>query len=427
MPNLSFRKKLSRRTLLRGTGVGLALPWLDAMQPAFAKTSDSPAPMRFVSVTHGLGLHAPNLFPAEPGRDYTPSVYLEHISDLIPDLTVFSGVSHPGVTAGHPAEACILTGKPMARGGGGGFKNSISLDQLLAKHLGQETRYPSLVLNPLEITSPSYTENGAMIPADTSPGKVFAKLFIDGTPEERDRQAQRIREGRSILDVIDSEARSLSGAVGPADKQKLDSYFSSVRELEQRMAANESWALRPKPQVAMRQPPPGVGSDNLALRERAMLDVMFLALETDSARFLTLHIDGANKVLPIEGVAQGYHSLSHHGKDPEKIAQLTLVEKAFLGEWARFLRKLRDSEQASGRMLDRTMALWTSNLGNASSHDNKNMPVLLAGGGFDHGKHLAFDRSDNYPLTNLYVQMLQQAGLENRTFQTSTAESVRGF
>lgn len=427
MPEINLQKKLSRRTLLRGAGVGLALPWLEAMQPAFARTAGAPAPMRFVSVSHGLGLHAPNLFPEQNGRSYEPTVYLDAIRDLIPELTVFSGMSHPGVTAGHQAEACILTGKPMSRGSSGSFRNTISIDQLLAKHLGDETRFPSLVLNPLEVTSPSYTENGAMVPAESSPAKVFAKLFIDGTAEERAQQAARLREGRSIMDIVGADARGLEREVGAADRTKLDSFFTSVRELEQRLAANEEWALKPKPKVDAKQPPVGVGSDNLAVRERAMLDVMALALETDSTRFLTFHLDGANKVLPIEGVSEGYHSLSHHGKDPEKIEQLTLVETALVQEWGRFVARLRDSEQPFGRLLDRTMVLLTSNLGNASSHDTKNMPVLLAGGGFRHGAHVAFDRDDNYPLTNLYLQMVRQAGLDFRSFSTATAESVPGF
>ena len=420
----AFRSRLSRRTLLRGAGVAVALPWLDAMSPAFGRATDSKGPRRFVAVTLGLGFHAPNLFPEQAGANYQPSVYLAEIPDLLGDLTVFSGVSHPGVTAGHQAEACILTGAPMAGGSQVGFRNSISLDQLMAKHLGGETRYPSLVLSPTDGSSPSYTENGAMIPAEQSPTEVFAKLFLDDTPAEREKQARRLRQGRSIMDIVGADAKSLEGRVGPGDRQKLDEYFTSVRDLEKRLAANESWALRPKPKVDAPPPAEIADKNDLAARKRAMLDVMYLALETDSTRFMTMHIGGGNVTLPLEGVREGYHSLSHHGKDPEKIQQLTLVEKELINEWARFVRRLKDSKQADSSLLDRTMVLLTSNLGNASSHDTKNMPVVLAGGGFRHGQHLAFDRADNYPLTNLYVQMLQRAGLEFDSFATSTAQSV---
>jgi hypothetical protein len=427
MKNPVFRSRLSRRTLLRGAGVAMGLPWLDAMTPAFARGVDGESPRRFVSLSLGLGFHAPNLFPEQAGRDYEAPVYLQELADLRNDLTVFSGVSHPGVTAGHQAEACILTAAPIVGGGTGGFRNSISLDQLMSKHLGGQTRYPSIVLNIQDNTSPSYTENGAMIPAEKSPEKVFAKLFLDDTPEEQQRQSERLRQGRSIMDIVGADAKALEAEVGPGDKRKLDAYFTSVRELEVRLAANQEWALKPKPKVEAPESLRTIDLSDLSSRQRAMLDIVHLALETDSTRFVTLHIGGANEVLPKPGVNEGYHSLSHHGLDPEKIAQLTIVERTIIGVWGGFLRSLKASEEAGANLLDRTMNLLTSNLGNASAHDTKNMPVVLSGGGFRHGRHLAFDRKDNYPLTNLYVQMLQRVGLEERSFVSSTAESVTGF
>ncbi len=426
MPKTTLRQ-LSRRTLLRNAGVALSLPWLDAMVPAFARSREFEPPRRFVSVSQGLGLHGPNLFPEEAGPDYKPTPYLELLKDLRDDITVFSGVSHPDVSAGHQAEASILTGAPVTRENANGFRNTVSLDQLMAKHLGTQTRFPSLVLNAREESSPSYTENGAMIPAENSPLKVFQKLFVEDTPAEREQQAARLAQGRSIMDLVGVEAKALQRELGPGDRSKLDDYFSSVRELEVRLAANEGWAQKPKPKVDAAPPNPA-SIKNMLDRERAMLDVMKLALETDSTRFITLHMDGANEVLPIEGVDEGYHSLSHHGKDPEKIAQLALIEKELVCSWGDFARALKATEQGAETLLDRTMVMLTSNLGNASSHDNRNMPVILAGGGFRHGRHLAFDRENNYPLTNLYVQMLQRLGLEFRTFSvTSTGESVPGL
>ena len=427
MKNRVFRSRLSRRTLLRGAGVAMGLPWLDAMTPAFARSVDGGSPRRFVSLSLGLGFHAPNLFPETAGRDYEAPVYLQELADLRHDLTVFSGVSHPGVTAGHQAEACILTAAPIVGGGTGGFRNSISLDQMMSKHLGGHTRFPSLVLNISDNTSPSYTDNGAMIPAEKSPEKVFAKLFLDDTPEEQQRQSERLRQGRSIMDIVGADARALEAEVGPGDKRKLDAYFTSVRQLELRLAANQEWALKPKPKVEAPASLRAIDLSDLSSRQRAMLDIMHLALETDSTRFITLHIGGANEVLPKDGVNEGYHSLSHHGLDPEKIAQLTIVERTIIGVWGEYLRKLKASEEGGTNLLERTMNLLTSNLGNASAHSTKNMPVVLSGGGFRHGQHLAFDRENNYPLTNLYVQMLQRVGLEERSFVSSTAESVTGF
>ena len=424
---IAFGKQLNRRTLLRGAGVALALPWLDAMTPAFAReASSATTPRRFVAVSNALGFHAPHLFPQQAGADYEPSLYLRGLEDLRGDLTVFSGVSHPGVNGGHQAEASILTAAPM-KGGAGSFKNSVSLDQLMAKHLGGETRFPSLVINATGASSPSYTENGAMIPAEQSASALFAKLFVDDTPEEREKQVERLREGRSIMDIVTEDAHSLERGLGPQDRAKLDAYFTSVRDLELRLAANEDWVNRPKPKIDAEPPVDDAGMNDLAARERALFGVIRLALETDSTRFITLHSDGIGDVQQVPGVEEGYHALSHHGLDEGKIEQLGRVEKTLIDTWADFLRSLKCSQQGSETLLDRTIALLTSNLGNASAHDTKNMPVLLAGGGFRHGQHLAFDRKDNYPLPNLYVQMLQRVGLEHRTFATSTAESVSGF
>ncbi|MBI1354669.1 MAG: DUF1552 domain-containing protein [Acidobacteria bacterium] len=422
----AFRKKLDRRTLLRGAGVALALPWLEAMQPAFARESAEASPRRFVAVSNALGFHAAHLFPEQAGADYEPSPYLRGLEDLRGDMTVFSGVSHPGVNGGHQAEASILTAAPM-KGGAGSFKNSISLDQLMAKHLGGETRFPSLVLNATGPSSPSYTENGSMIPALQSASGLFAKLFVDDSAEEQAKQVQRLREGRSIMDIVTEDAHSLERDLGAQDRVKLDAYFTSVRDLELRLAANEDWVKRPKPKVDAPPPTDDAGLNDLAARERTFFGVIRLALETDSTRFITLHSDGIGDVQQVAGVHEGYHALSHHGLDAGKIEQLGRVEKTLIDTWADFLRSLKSSEQGSATLLDRTMALLTSNLGNASAHDTKNMPVLLAGGGFRHGQHLAFDRKDNYPLPNLYVQMLQRMGLETRSFVTSTAESVAGF
>jgi hypothetical protein len=214
--------------------------------------------------------------------------------------------------------------------------------------------------------------------------------------------------------------------IGAGDRDKLDAYFTSVRELEQRLAANEDWVQRPKPRVDARPPAPVTDPSDLVARERAMLEVMHLALQTDSTRFATLHMNGAGGVLPIEGVDEGYHQLSHHGLDPDKIQQLGLVEQALINAWADFIRKLKQSPEAGGDLLDRTMVLLTSNLGNASSHDNRNMPVLFAGGGFRHGQHLAFDRTNNEPLPNLYLSALRRLGLETDQFASSTG-TLRGL
>ena len=268
--------------------------------------------------------------------------------------------------------------------------------------------------------SPSYTENGAMIPAATSPARVFAALFVNDSPEERKRQAKSIRQGRSIMDLISEDAKRLSRELGTGDRARLDDYFTSVRQLEKRLAESEAWSHRPKPKVDAKKPVDIRNSRDFVGRQDLMSDVIRLALQTDSSRFITYHLGGSGGVVPIDGVTQGYHTLSHHGRDEDKMAQLAIVEEAIVASWGDFLRGLAEVKEDGESLLDRTSVLLTSNLGNASSHDNRNMPVLFAGGGFRHGQHLAFDQRRNYPLPNLFVSLLQRHGLETDIFATAS-------
>jgi hypothetical protein len=415
----NFRRQLDRRTMLRGAGAAMALPWLSAMTEAFADSKSAQPPRRFVAMTLGLGLHADNLNPTEGGRSYKASRYLESLQDIRDKFTVISGSSHPGVSGGHRAEASMLTAAPMSASAQA--KNTISLDQLLAKHLGHFTRFPSLVLGLSGSNSPSYTENGSMIPAEDSPARLFTRLFINDSPAERALQARRARQGQSIMDLVAEDARALERQLGAGDRDRLDAYFSSVRELEKRLVESEAWAHRPKPKVNVAKPIDIGNPNDFVGRQRLMSDMVRLALATDSSRFITLHFGGSGGVVPIPGVEEGYHSLSHHGQDEEKLAQLALVETEIVRAWGDFLRDLSGTADHGGNLLDHTSVLLTSNLGNASSHDNRNMPVLFAGGGFRHGQHLAFDKKKNYPLPNLYVSLLQRTGLEQSRFATGTS------
>ncbi len=410
--------KLNRRTVLRGSGLAVGLPFLDAMVPAIARAEEYETPRRFVSFSLGLGLHGPNLFPEQSGFQYTPSPYLAEISDILPDLTICSGVSHPYVAGGHRAEGTILTAAPLSRSDAN-FRNSVSLDQWMAKHLGAETRFPSLVLNASgDSSSPSYTENGSMIPPEMSPSRLFDQLFVDDAPAAQELESARIRHGRSVMDLVADEAKTLQRTLGAGDRDKLDSYFTAVNELKKRLEANEAWISRPKPKVSKPESLAASVADGLE-KQRAMFDVMALALQTDSTRFITLHLGNGGKV-ELDGVTEAHHSLSHHGQDEDKLTQLAILENAIIGEWANFVRKLKSQQESAGSLLDQTMVLLTSNLGNASSHDNKNMPVLFAGGGFRHGQHLAFNKNDNYPLPNLYLSALHRLGLHQDKFATST-------
>ncbi|MGB0597648.1 MAG: DUF1552 domain-containing protein [Rubripirellula sp.] len=404
---------MHRRTVLRAAGVSLALPFLES-----ANAASPTNPRRMVAIDIGLGLHAANILPEKPGRDYKLPPYLQLLSDFRDRFTVFSGVSHPEVGGGHLSFKSYLTCAPHPNSAG--FRNTISLDQYAAAELGSETRFASLALSS---SGPglSWSRSGVEIPTFTRPSFVFRKLFLTGKPSEQATRLQQLRDGQSILDVVRDKTRSMERRLGGRDRDKLNQYFEAVREAERRLANAEIWENEPKPQVNVEPLQDETDRKKIVERMRLMYDVMHLAIETDSTRFITYNFAGMNSVPVIPGIDIDYHNLSHHGKDPEKLRQLTIVESAVIQEFGRFLQKLDDSQQANGSLLDSTMVLFGSNLGNASSHDTKNMPMLLAGGDFDHGQHLAFDRNDNYPLPNLFVSMLQRLGLETDTFASATS------
>lgn len=417
---------VSRRAFLRGSGVSLALPFLDAMLSRRADAAPSVAPKRLVTVCTSLGIYGPALFPKETGSAYSSTPYLDLLKEHRKEFTVFSGLSHPEQNGadGHSSEMTWLT---SARHPGlGGFRNTISLDQFVAEKIGVETRFPSLVLGTNNV-SQSYTRSGVMIPAETKPSTVFAKLFVEGSSWEIKQQMERLKEGRSIMDSVREEAKRFGTHVGAADREKLDEYFTSVREMEQRLLKAEDWVQKPKPKVDAKPPADIDEQKDIVGRMQLLFDLVPLALQTDSTRLITILVQGRGDVPPVAGVSVDHHNLSHHGQDPEKIRQLELIELAEFGAFARLITSLKQKKEGGASLIDNTMVLFGSNLGNANSHDWTNLPILLAGGGFKHGQHLAFDAKQNTPLSNLFVQMLQRMGIEADQFGSSTAASVQGL
>jgi len=412
--------QLTRRTFLRAAGVSLALPWLDALaqQPA------GPPPRRMVCICTPLSLHPAYFFPQAPGRDYALTPYLEVLREFRNDFTVMSGLAHPEVGSSHDSIYSFLTAAPHPERRAG-FRNSISLDQFAAAHIGGETRFPSLALS-CEGFSLSWTRSGAIVPSDSFPSSVFARLFLEGRPDERAAQVRRIRDGRSILDAVGDQAKSLQPRLGAGDRDKLDEYFNSVRELERGLAKSEEWSQRPRPRVDVAPPQNIQNPADVVGKARLMFDLIHLALQTDSTRLVSLLLLGTSLVPPIQGVSLGHHDLSHHGQDPTKIAQLRTVELEKMRTFAAFLTKLKDTREGGSNLLDRTCVFFSSNLGNASSHSTRNLPVLLAGGGFRHGQHLAFDANNPPPLSNLYVSMLQRIGINADRFGSSNG-TLRGL
>lgn len=409
----------TRRTFLKAAGVTLALPRLDALaQPAAA------VPRRAVFICAPLGLHAPYFFPTAAGRDYALTPYLEPLRELRNDFTVASGLAHPDVGPSHDSIFSYLTCAPHPERRAG-FRNTISVDQLAAEHVGGETRFPSLPLS-AEGFGLSWTRTGALVPPDLFPAAVFARLFLDGRPDEVANQARRLRDGRSVLDAVREQAADMRPALGAADRDKLDEYFTSVRELERRMARSEEWSRRPKPKVDARPPQNVHNSADLVGKTRSLFDLIHLALQTDSTRLVTMLMLGTSLVPPIAGVSFGHHDLSHHGQDPAKIAQLRTVELEKMKALADFLAKLKATREDGTTLLDRTTVFFSSNLGNAATHGVRNLPVLVAGGGFRHGQHLAFDAANGPPLGNLFVSVLQRLGVPAERFGSGTA-TLRGL
>ena len=423
--NITRPATFSRRTFLRGAGVTLALPLLEAMTPLRAQAA-AQSPRRMVCINTTLGLHTPNLFPSAAGKDYELTPYLEPLAEFRRDFTVFSGLSHPEVDGGHPAELCYLTSAPHPRADN--FKNSISLDQYAIEKLVPDTRFGSLTLASSSSRGLSFTRSGVPIPADERPSRVFKNMFVDGTANEVNAQVQRLKQGQSIMDTVLGEAKDFQRGLGKPDRDKLDEYFTSVREVEVRMVKAQDWARRPKPKVDAKPPVDIASSVEVPARVRLMVNLMHLALQTDSTRFITFALNGLNAVPVIAGVTQDWHNLSHHGQDPAKLEELKVVELQQMKLFGELLAKLKGMQEQGGNLLDRTIVMFGSNLGNASSHDNKNLPVIVAGGGFRHGQHLAFDPKKNPPLSNLYVQFLRRLGADVNTFGSSSGSgTIPGF
>jgi len=415
---------LNRRTFLRDAGVCIGLPLLDAMLPIGLRAEQKAGAMRtkrLLLMSRPLGYHAPFFFPEKTGKDYQPSRYLKPLIDYRQDFTVFSGLSHRGYPGGHHAEVALFTGvAPEGVRDMGSIRNTISLDQEVASRLGGETRFPYLSLGGGGTGALSWNRKGMRVPAEERATQVFKQLFIDGTPEEVARAVQQIETGQSILDGVRAQARTLAATLGPSDRSRLDLLLTSIREAEQRLQQDQTWVRKPKPKVSVKPPTDDYLEDLRKLdRERQWLDLVHLALQTDSTRVISLWLWSYGRV-DLQGVAIGHHDATHHGQDEAKIRQLGLIEEAEMKLLARFLGKMKSTNEAGTSLLDQTVVFYGSNLGNGSAHTCDNLPILLAGGGFKHAGHLAFDLKNNVPLSNLFVRIMRQMGIESDRFGSST-------
>ncbi|MFO0869617.1 MAG: DUF1552 domain-containing protein [Pirellulales bacterium] len=437
-----FSRPLSRRQALRGLGVSLTLPLLDAMLPRVEA-----APSQFEPVPQSLGrqprlicCYIPNgvnileWVPTTAGAGYELSPTLKTLADCRADFTVVSGLGHPASPGGHSGADTWLTGADLKSTPGSDYTNSVSADQVVAEKQGKQTRFPSLQLSDNSGTGSaghshtlSFDRAGTPLPAENSPRRLFERLFVPDTAADRAATLRRYAERRSILDDVLGEARALGRRLGKADQGKLQEYLGSVRETEQRVERLVNWVDVPKPEVDSRRlqlaSQPGNAHDRPMWLD-VMLELSYLAFVTDTTRVIAF--EWSREAGGYGGGGENHHELSHHGGDPEMLRKLAAIDRFHLERLGRFLKFLRETKDGEGTMLDHTVVLFGSgmNSGKGGEHSPKNLPTLVAGGqrlGLRHGQHLAFPADGTPPpLANLLLTLLRSVGVEADRFGDST-------
>ncbi|MFT5091927.1 MAG: DUF1552 domain-containing protein [Planctomycetales bacterium] len=411
----------NRRSFLKAAGVCLALPTLESMRRVSRADSREATPQRMVCVGNEFGMHPGSFWPKQTGTDYEFTPLLKPLAPHKDEFTLFSHLDH-GLKGGHFAIHGFLTGVKAAeaRGLPGG---GMSVDQRAAEFVGSRTRFPSLTIGSdyglHGGCQMSWTRTGTRIPPIPGPRELFRQLFVEDSAAGKKQAEDRILLQGSILDAVLGDANSLRRKLNKNDGQKLDEYFSSVRDVETKLALDQQWLSIPKPKAPIDQPK----NKGLTLDLPAIYDLIALALQTDSTRVATLEIAGGF-VASALGIKKGYHGLSHHGKVKDSIELLVQIELYQMEQFARFIEKLRSIREpnSDGTLLDNTTVLMGSGMGDANSHTNNDLPIILAGGGFKHGEHKEYPKVSNrrVPLCNLFVSMLQRFGVETDQFSQGT-------
>ena len=418
----------SRRFFLKSTGVSIALPALESTGRASESESDSEsgvtnveAPRRTVCVGNEFGMYPGAFWPDADGSDYQLTTLLEPLADHRRNFTLFSHLDH-GLKGGHFAVHTFLTGV-KASDARAVPDRGISLDQRAAEFVGARTRFPSLTIGSETGLHGgcrmSWTRTGTRVPPIAGPRELFEQLFIDGDATAKASVTNRLNLHGSILDSVLGDARSLDRRLNPQDSRKLDEFLSSIRDVETKLDLQRRWQEVPKPTPGIERPE----DEGLTHDLPKIYDLIALALQTDSTRVATVEVGGSFAASDL-GIRRGYHSLSHHGHREENIELLVQIEKYQVEQFARFLSRLESIRQpeSDDTLLDSTMALFGSGMGNGNSHTNSDLPVILAGGGFQHGRHRRYPSESHkrIPLCNLFVSMLQRFGVETDSFCNST-------
>jgi len=409
------RPVVSRRSVLRAAGVAIALP-------AFESTGTQPtasAPMRLICLSSALGMRPDTFFPKVTGRDYELSPVLGPLASMKQDFTVFSHMDHPGVNGKHAAMSALLSGVQAEFTQKAG--DNVSMDQVAARHVSYQTRFPSLHLSLGGDLGCSWSYSGVMISAESDPRMLFDRLFVNDTEAASKARELQITEQGSVLDLVREQANSFRQRIARGDQTKFDEYLSAIRDAETKLQGMKRWVHEPKPQSTYDINVRVHSSMDYQVLSPLMFDLMHLALVNDSTRVFTAGYGMHNHVIELDGVTSGYHGLTHHGNLAERLNQLQIIETFYMRQVGRFLEKLKATAIDGGTLLDRTMVFFGSALGDAARHSNRDLPILLAGGGFRHGAHIdCMKNGERLPLNNLFTTMLQHFGIELERFSNAT-------
>ena len=416
-------KPIDRRTALRQLGVCVSLPFLEGMLPGTLSASGAKPPVRLVWLYAMSGMWMPSYKPTKTGREYDLTATLEPLKAVRGHVSILSGLMHANAFlrngAGRHGQdpMCHLTAADLGRIPGVGCRNSISIDQVAADHLGEHTRIPSLSLGADRHTTISFTSTGTPIPVEWNPWELFQKFFVGGATEDRKKAEERYQRKKSILDDVIEDSNRLHARLGVNDREKLDEYLGNVREIERRAALARRWDGIPLPKAPDGTKPPPRESPERRRGEhiRLLLDLLALALQTDQTRVATAVIGTMGCSYPEIGCPDGYHGYTHHDNSSNTQQFMAKIDRARLGHVAYFIEKLSNIREAGGgTLLDNSLVHFGGGMG--SWHESTDLANLIAGHGggrFKLGEHLDFKEA---PLANLYLMMLQSAGVPIKSF-----------
>lgn len=409
---------LARRSLLKGIGGVLSLPMLESMAHATSETAK--VPTRFLVVGNPFGAHPDNFFPKETGKDFALSPTLESLEWMKDRLTIVSHTDH-GMVSGHGREVSFLSGVLPEEAQAFPEKN-MSLDQLLAKYVGTQVRYDSVGASLESGIRMSWTANGVERLPITDPQALFDHLFLNLTEKEKRVRREMLLRNRSILDTVGGQFSKIARRASSRDRDQIDQFQTSVRELENSLRERGRWLGSDKPTFDISEH--FAGQVTVENRYDAIFDMIGYAFQTDMTRVASIEFPSALNYTEIDGVNRSYHGCTHNGKKENVTSELVAIESFQVSRLSRCLKKLDSIKEpnADGTMLDHTIVLFGSGMGYGGTHSNRNLPIFVAGGGFKHLGHV--DARDNsgksMPLCNLYVTLMQRFGVERDKFNTST-------